>query len=199
MKTTSDYILHFIITFIRGNRAANEFSELVYEREGSALPLALWRLPFVHYHRHAVGQFRPVRVQTATPARGEPREEPGLLLTGPVARAFLLSRFAVARLLQANIPDQVPAKGGPACLLNVQKHNHIISLDVEIDVACQIALREVEFGRTFRWAVFLRVIGGRVWSGRGTDPNEFVSCPKMASLAACRTNILVPNHDKKNG
>ncbi len=82
MKTPQTTFLHFIITFIRGNRAANEFSELVYEREGGALPLALWRLPFVHYHRHAVGQFRPVRVQTATPARGEPREEPGLLLTG---------------------------------------------------------------------------------------------------------------------
>ncbi len=57
--------LHFTLhhyTFIRGNRATNEFSELVYEREGGTLPLALWRLPFVHYHRHAVGQFRPVRV-----------------------------------------------------------------------------------------------------------------------------------------
>jgi len=175
------------------------------EREGGALPLALWRLPFVHNHRHAVGQFSPVCVQTATPARGEPWEEPGLLLTGPVARAFLLSRFTVARLLQANIPDQVPAKGGSSCLLNVQKHHHIISPDVEIDIACQIALCEVEFERTFRWAVFLRVqlpvqvIDSRVWSGQGTDPHEFLFCPEMASMTACRTNILVPNHDKKNG
>ncbi len=71
-------------------------------------------------------------------------------------------------------------------------------LMLKSDVACQVAHREVEYRRTFRWAVFLRVIDGRVWSGQGTDPNEF-SCPKMASLTACRTNILVPNHDKKNG
>lgn len=73
----------------------------------------------LHDGRHAVGELGPVGVQPAAPAGGEAGEEPGLLLSRPVAGALFLTSFAATRLLQANVLHQVPAERGAPRLLDV--------------------------------------------------------------------------------
>lgn len=127
---------------------------------GHTSPFALWGallVPLVHHYRHAARELGPVRVQPATPARGEAGEEPGLGFTGPVAGAFPLAGHAVARLLQLDVLDQVPPKRRPAGLLNVEEHHHVVSSDVEVDVPVQVPLREVKFGCDFGGSVVVRL------------------------------------------
>lgn len=102
--------------------------------------------------RNTVGELGPVGVQAAAPAGGEAGEEPGLLAVRPVAGTLLLPRSAVARHLQAHILHQVPAEGSPAGLLDVQKHDHVLPFDLEIDRPLQVPDGEV---------VFLNVVGVR--------------------------------------
>lgn len=82
-------------------------------------------------------------MQAATPAGGEPREQPGLLSVRTVASTLLLARSTITRKLQSNILDKMPPEGGPAGLLDVEKHNHVFPLDFEIYVAHEIFNREV--------------------------------------------------------
>lgn len=123
-------------------------------------PLALrgtLLVPLVHHHRHAARQLGPVRVQAATPSRGEPREEPRLGFPGPVTGALPLAGQAVARLLQLDVLDQVPPERRPARLLDVQEHHHVVPSDVEVDVPVQVPLREVEFGGDFGGKVLVHL------------------------------------------
>lgn len=127
---------------------------------GDTSPFALrgaLLVPLVHHYGNTARELGPVRVQAATPARGEAREEPRLGFTWPVTGAFPLAGHAVARLLQLDILDQVAPKRRPAGLLNMEEHHHIISSDVEVDVPVQVPLREVKFGRDFGGKVLVRL------------------------------------------
>lgn len=100
----------------------------------------------IHHSGHAASKFSPVRVQPAAPASGEPGEEPGLPLTRPVASAFLLTHAAFARLLQLDVAHKVAAKSGTSSLLDVQEHDQVIALDIEVYLAQEIAAAEIVTG-----------------------------------------------------
>lgn len=117
----------------------------------------------LHDGRHTVGELRPVGVQPAAPAGGEAGEEPRLLLAGPVAGALLLAGFAAARLLQPDVLHQVPPERGAPGLLDVQEHDHIAPLDVEIHEAGQVLQREVEARHEPGQRPVLRGLGVRLF------------------------------------
>ena len=100
----------------------------------------------IHHGGHAAGKLGPVCVQPAAPACGEPGEEPGLPLTRPVASAFLLTHAAFARLLQLDVSHQVAAKSGTSGLLDVQEHDQVIAVDVEVYLAQEITSTEIVTG-----------------------------------------------------
>ena len=143
-------------------------------------------------------------MQSAAPAGGEPGEEPGLLFPRPVTCAFLLARLAVARLLQANIPHQVSPESGPSCLLDVQEHDHVVPLHVELHVSVQVSLGEVEFGRHLLRAVILQVlvsvevVAVLVRAGKQAHPLQRVPSLKVARIAPGGTYVLVTYHNKKH-
>lgn len=114
-------------------------------------------VPLVHHYRYTAGELGPVRMQPATPSRGEPGEEPRLCFPGPVTGAFPLAGHAIARLLQLDVFNQVAPKCRPAGLLNVEKHHHIISSDAELCVPVQVPLREVKFGCDLGREVLIRL------------------------------------------
>lgn len=160
-------------------------------------PLPSWSLPqsfllallLVEDPRHTVGQLGPVGVQAAAPAGGEPGEEPGLLAVGPVAGTLLLARSAVAGNLQADILDQVPTEGGPPGLLDVQKHDHVLPLDLEIDRPLQVPDGEV---------VFLNVVGVR--SGEDVPLVLFGEITvRGAEIDHPRSHVLIENQHKAHG
>lgn len=143
-------------------------------------------------------------MQPAAPAGREPGEEPGLLFARPVTGALLLAGLAVARLLQTNIPHQVPAESGPAGLLDMQEHDHVVPFDVELHVSVQISLGEVEFGRQLRRAVIVQVgisvevIGVLIRGRKQTHPSESLLGLKVTRTAARRTYVLITYHNKKH-
>ena len=128
-------------------------------------------------------------MQAAAPAGGEPREEPGLLAVRPVAGTLLLARSAVAGDLQTDILDQVSAEGSPPGLLDVQKHYHILSLDLEIDRPLQVLDREV---------VFLNVVGVR--SGKDV-PLVFLReiTVRGAKIDHPGSHVLIENQHETHG
>lgn len=166
---------------------------------GHHSPFALLRsllVPLVHHYRHAVSELGPVGVQPATPARGEPGEEPRLGFTGPVTGALPLAGQAVARLLQLDVFDQVPSKSGPTCLLYVQEHHHVVSSDVEVDVPVEVPLREVEFGRDFGGQVLVQLrlrVKRVVPRGVALEKPLLLTC-EVAGVAVRRAHILVADH-----
>lgn len=149
-------------------------------------------LLFIHHRRDTARELGPVRVQTAAPARGKAREEPRLRSTGPVARALLLSGAAVARALQADVAHQVSAERGSSGLLDVQEHDHVVALDVEIHVALEVLAREVEFGPQPVRRLSLDVCGV-------SGERQTLSVPKPTGRAARRADVLIADHDKQNG
>lgn len=109
-----------------------------------------WSLPgialAIHHGGHTAGKLGPVGMQPAAPACGESGEEPGLPLTRPVASAFLLTHAAFARLLQLDVSHQVAAKSGTSCLLDVQEHDQVVAVDVEVYLAQEISSAEIVTG-----------------------------------------------------
>ncbi len=170
---------------------------------GSRSPFALWRallVPLAHHHRYAARELSPVRVQAATPAGGEPGEEPRLGFTGPVTGALPLSRHAVARLLQLDVLDQVAPKRRPAGLLNVEEHHHIIPPDVKVNVPVQVALREVKFGRDFGGKVLVRLrLAVNQLKARGVALERplVVTC-EAAGVTVRRAHVLVTDHEEEH-
>lgn len=151
---------------------------------------------FIHDSRDTVHELRPVRVQPATPARGEAREEPRLRFTGSVTRAFLLAGAAVARSLQVDVPHQVPPKRRSSGLLDVEEHDHVVPLDVEIHVAFEVLAREVEFRRESKRSVLVRIRRlslGVCWI---FGERKTLSITKPTGRAARRTDVLIADHDK---
>ena len=154
------------------------------------LPLVLLLvLLLVEDPRHTVGELGPVGVQAAAPAGGEPGEEPGLLAVRPVAGTLLLARSAVAGDLQADILDQVPPEGSPPRLLDVQKHDHVLPLDLEIDRPLQVPHGEV---------VFLNVVGVR---SREDVPLVFLrEIPvRGAEIDHPGSDVLIENQHETHG
>jgi len=158
----------------------------------------------IHNDGYTVRELGPVRVQSAAPAGGEPGVEPGLLFPRSVARAFLLPRLAVTRLLQANIPHQVSPESGSSGLLDVQKHDHVVPFDEELHVSVEVSFGEVELWRLFRRAVVLQVlvsveiVAVLVRGGEQAHPPEFLPSLKVARITARGTDVLVPYHNKKD-
>lgn len=137
-----------------------ELLSLLFTFIGSYLPPVQWRiflLLFIHHSRDTVRELGPVRVQTATPARGKAREEPRLRFPGSVTRAFLLAGAAVARAFQVDVPHQVSPERRSSGLLDVEEHDHVVPLDVEIHVALEVVAREVEFGLESKRSVLVRI------------------------------------------
>lgn len=112
----------------------------------------------IHHCGHAAGELGPVGMQPAAPAGGEPGEEPGLPLTRPVASAFLLPHAALTRLLQLDVAYQVTAKSGTPSLLDVQEHDQVIALDVEVYLAQEITAAEIVAGYKPGGALILRAV-----------------------------------------
>lgn len=84
------------------------------------LPLySFGHLPRIHPRWDAACQLGPVSVEAAAPAGGEPGEEPRFFLARTVAGAFLLASVALARPLQLDVPHQMSAECGAACLLDM--------------------------------------------------------------------------------
>lgn len=139
--------------------------------------------------RHTVGELGPVGVQAAAPAGGEPGEEPGLLAVRPVAGTLLLARSAVARNLQTDILDQVPTEGSPPRFLDVQEHDHVLPLDLEIDRPLQVPDGE---------EVFLNVVGVR--SGEDVPFVLFREITvRGAETDPPRGHVLIENQHKTDG
>lgn len=161
----------------------------------SYLPPVQWRiflLLFIHHSRNTGRELGPVRVQTATPARGKAREEPRLRFPGTVASAFLLAGAAVARAFQVDVPHQVSPERRSSGLLDVEEHDHVVSLDVEIHVAFEVFAREVEFGLESKRTVLVRIRRLSGIFGEG----KTLSIPKPTGRAPRWTDVLIADHDK---
>lgn len=59
-------------------------------------------------------------------------------LTRPMASAFLLTHAALTRLLQLDVVHQVAAESVPP-VFDVQEHDQVIALDVEVFLAQKVA------------------------------------------------------------
>ncbi len=172
---------------------------ITFIRSHTHLPPVQWRvflLLFIHHSRDAVRELGPVRVQTATPSRGEAREEPRLRFTGPVTRAFLLSGAAVARSLQVDVAHQVPPERRSPGLLDVEEHDHVVPLDVEIHVAIEVLAREVEFRRESERSVLVRIRRLSLDVRWIFGERKTLSVTKPTRRAPRWTDVLIADHDK---
>ena len=115
-------------------------------------------------------------MQSAAPARGEPGEEPRLPLTRPMASAFLLTHAALTRLLQLDVAHQVAAESGASGLLDVQEHDQVIALDVEVYLAQKVAAAEIVTGHEPGGALILRAVRVRQRGAERLQTEELAFC-----------------------
>lgn len=130
----------------------------------------------VHHGGHAAGEFGPVGVQPAAPARGEPGEEPGLSLPRSVTSAFLLAHATLTRLLQLDVAYQMAAESGTPRLLDVQKHYQVIALNVKVDLAQEIAAAEIITGHEAGRVLILRAVRVRQRGAESLQAEELAFC-----------------------
>lgn len=166
-----------------------------------SIPLSIFLVFLVHHNRHTISELGPVSVQTTTPACWEPGEKPWLRFPWPVACAFLLSRHTIARLLQTNVFDKVPSESSSSGLLNVEKHDDVVSLDVEVYVPLEVSVSEIEFGRNFRGTVLVQVlvhINVVPWRVLAEHSTQLIPCLKLTRVTACRADVLIADHHEEN-
>lgn len=143
-------------------------------------------------------------MKAAAPAGGEAREEPRLSLTWSQTGALLLTSVTLARPLQLDISHQVATERRATRFLDVQKDDHIISLDVEVHDVIQLCFREVKSrDKTSKGTVFhhVRILLQPIWCliipGVGTRRTVVLQpgsqLVKHLALRPARTHIL--DHD----
>lgn len=158
------------------------------QHTGSPQFLCLALLP-VEDSGHAVGQFGPVRVQAAAPAGRKAGEEPRLLAIRSVASALFLARPAVTRHLQPYVLYQVPSECSAACFLDVQEHDHVLALDLEVHTALQVPHRKVVLFHIVR---IRRRKDGHVLLGE-------ISMHRRAEVDRTGRYVLVQNEHEEHG
>lgn len=146
-------------------------------------------------------------MKPAAPTGGKPRKEPGLLLPRPKARALLLTCVTLTGPLELDIPHQVSTKRRAPSLLDVQEHDDIIPLDVEINSSAQICSGEVETRNEAGQGailcdvrIFLKPVLDWTVTGPGArctaDSKPGAQVVQHPALGLAGTHILDHNHAK---